>query len=116
LVLRPGSPFAVRNDSYDEIEWYDTNIEKPSKDEIDAKIAELDAAEPMRVLRDLRNFHLKECDWTQCADIRAIRGAEWSAAWDAYRQALRDITNTATPVFNEFNILHGVTWPTPPSA
>jgi hypothetical protein len=40
-----------------------------------------------------RNQLLAESDWTQLPDARSAMGAEKAAEWDAYRQALRDITN-----------------------
>jgi hypothetical protein len=40
-----------------------------------------------------RNQFLAESDWTQLPDARAAMGAEKAAEWDAYRQALRDITD-----------------------
>ena len=40
-----------------------------------------------------RNTLLAESDWTQLPDARAAMGAEKAAEWDAYRQALRDITD-----------------------
>jgi hypothetical protein len=40
-----------------------------------------------------RNQLLAESDWTQLPDARAAMGAEKAAEWDAYRQALRDITD-----------------------
>lgn len=41
--------------------------------------------------RARRNQLLAESDWTQLPDARAALGAEKAAAWDAYRQALRDV-------------------------
>lgn len=54
-------------------------------------------------LRNRRNQLLAESDWTQILDIpEATR-----LAWQPYRQALRDITNTYTS-------LEDVVWPTKP--
>jgi len=41
-------------------------------------------------LRQLRDFHLTACDWTQVPD--SALSDEDRAAWRVYRQALRDIT------------------------
>ena len=55
-------------------------------------------------LRRERNNLLKETDWTQFPDIpEATRNA-----WQPYRQALRDITNT-------YSSPNDVVWPTKPS-
>jgi hypothetical protein len=40
-----------------------------------------------------RNQLLAESDWTQLPDARAAMGDTKAAEWDAYRQALRDITD-----------------------
>ena len=45
-------------------------------------------------LRQLRDFHLAACDWTQVPD--SALSDEDRAAWRVYRQALRDITETFT--------------------
>ena len=42
---------------------------QPSQSEIDTKIAELRAADPMRLLRQERNHRLVETDWTQNRDV-----------------------------------------------
>lgn len=38
--------------------------------------------------RNNRDNALKECDWTQVADVTLVNAVEWLA----YRQALRDVT------------------------
>lgn len=113
-ALAPDSKWSVRDNDYDKIEWYSTEISIPTREEVYAKIAELEANEPMRALREIRDWYLQQCDWTQSQDIRTIRGPEWCAAWDAYRQALRDMTKTATPSWGEMNFLVGVEWPQQP--
>lgn len=54
-------------------------------------------------LRQRRNALLAECDWTVLSDSPTP-----TAAWKAYRQALRDLpANTTDPTAPD--------WPTPPS-
>jgi hypothetical protein len=69
--------------------------------QVSAKKDELVAAEPMRLLREERNSLLAETDFYGNSDVTM------SEAMTTYRQALRDITNTATS-------LDDVTWPTKP--
>jgi len=57
--------------------------------------------------REKRNALLAESDWTQLPDARTAMGAEKAAEWDAYRQALRDITDQ--PGFPE-----EINWPVKP--
>jgi hypothetical protein len=75
------------------------------------KIAELEAAEPLRLLRIQRNQLLQETDWTQNRDVTLANDAEWAA----YRQSLRDLPNTATPELDEYGNLTNVTWPEKPA-
>lgn len=114
--LAPNAQWVVRDNNYDQIEWHSEDMAKPTLEEVEAKMAELEANAPMDAVRDIRNWYLKESDWTQSADIRAIRGEEWCSAWDAYRQQLRDITESPiTPTFNELGVLEGVEFPEKPA-
>jgi len=69
---------------------------------VSAKKDELVAAEPMRELREERDRRLAETDWWASSDLTM------SSERTTYRQALRDITESATS-------LDDVTWPTKPS-
>jgi len=106
--MHPNCAFKV--DKYDNITWIDEIPNKPSQEQIQAKIAELEAAEPLRLLRIQRNQLLQETDWTQNRDVTLANDAEWAA----YRQALRDLPNTATPELDEYGNLTNVTWPEKP--
>ena len=111
--LMPTSSYGIRDEDYSKIEWMDSSNSLPSLDAINAKIAELDAAEPMRLLREERFRRLSECDWTQGADVpNSIK-----TAWQTYRQQLRDLPASASPKLDEFYELDlsSVTWPTRPS-
>ena len=111
--LMPTSPFGITDDDYSTIQWMDSGNSLPTIDVINAKIAELDAAEPMRLLREERFRLLSECDWTQGADVpNSIK-----TAWQTYRQALRDLPSSASPKLDSnYDLdLTSVTWPTEPS-
>ena len=69
--------------------------------QVSAKAQELEDAEPMRLLRVERNSRLAETDWWASSDLTMTQ------AQTDYRQALRDITDSATS-------LDDVTWPTKP--
>jgi len=68
---------------------------------VSAKQAELEAAIPMKRLRAARNQRLADTDWWASSDLTM------TAAQTAYRQALRDITETYTS-------LDDVVWPVKP--
>ncbi len=71
-------------------------------EDVKAKADELEAGEPMRLLREERNMRIATSDWMANSDVTM------SDEWRTYRQALRDITESATS-------LDDVTWPTEPT-
>jgi hypothetical protein len=90
--------------------------EKPSKEEFDTKFAELYALEPLRRLREERNFRIQACDYVFISDYVSTLSEEKLNEWRTYRQALRDITIDAHPQLDETGVfLIGVEWPTPPN-
>lgn len=93
--LRPNAEWILNGD---ELEWLDTEQSEPTEAEITAKIAELEAAEPMRLLRAERNQRLSSTDWWALSDLTMTQEQI------NYRQALRDITETYTS-------LDDVVWP-----
>ena len=115
LELKPGAEWTVRGDNYSDLEWLDKSQTKPTEDEINAKIAELKAEEPFKLLRQERNRRLAECDWvvTKYAEY----GYNIPKEWRTYRQALRDLPSiTYAPELDEYENLKmdSVAWPTPP--
>ena len=82
---------------------------QPTEKAIQAKLQELQNAEPMRVLREERNRKLAETDWRASSDLRI------SSEWSTYRQALRDFPSTATPTLDDDGNLQNVTWPDEPT-
>ena len=102
LSLRPGAEWVLRGD---DLEWLDSIQTEPTEEEIQAKIAELQAAEPMRLLREQRNKLLAATDWMAVSD-RTMTQAQID-----YRQALRDLPATADPQLDENGNLTNVTWP-----
>ena len=80
----------------------DGNIVELNDSNVTAKQTEIENAEPLRILRAERNTKLAETDWWDLPTH-----APMSAERTAYRQALRDITDTYTS-------LDDVVWPTKP--
>jgi hypothetical protein len=110
LELAPGAQWLVRGDTYDVIEWLDETQTKPTRAQVEAKIQELKAAEPMRLLRVERDRLLAETDWW------AVSDRTMTSEQSAYRQELRDLPDTATPVLDHTSRLgiSGVDWPVKP--
>ena len=115
-LLKPEARWVCRGDTYAGLEWLDETQTKPTEEEINAKIAELKAEEPFKLLRQERNRRLAECDWTQLKDISldSIREKNWKE----YRQALRDLPNGSTPKLDSNGNLDmsSVNWPDKPSS
>jgi hypothetical protein len=99
--LTPNAEYTTTNGNYASLIWHSDASTKPTEAAVNAKIAELQAAEPMRLLRQQRNWLLAETDWWASSDLTM------TSEQTAYRQALRDITDNATS-------LDDVTWPTKP--
>ena len=114
--LTPGAEWVLRGDEYSGLEWINGHgYEKPTAAEITAKIAELEAEEPVRLLRVERDKRLAATDWKV---VKAKEtGTNLSAAFKEYRQTLRDLPSTATPTLDERGDLDlsSVTWPTEPA-
>ena len=88
IALVPEADFSLIGQQ--EIIWHDSRSQ-PTEEEIQAKIAELEAAEPMRLLRLERNRRLAETDWRMVEDYPMTNKLDWKT----YRQALRDLPATA---------------------
>ena len=109
--LKPGAQWVLRGGDYSGLEWLDSSHTKPTETEVTNKLAELDAAEPMRLLREERDKRIAKTDWRASSDLTL------SDAWKTYRQALRDLPASATPKLDSsYNLdLTSITWPTEPS-
>ena len=100
------------SDDYSALEWDDAS-EKPTEEQLRSELTTLENAEPMRLLRIRRDALLKETDWTQGKDVPV--GIQ--SSYVNYRQQLRDLPSTATPVLDDSIAvgISSVTWPTKPS-
>ena len=115
ILLKPEARWVCRGDTYAGLEWLDETQTMPTEEEINAKIAELEAAEPARQVREIRNRLLAESDWTQSRDVVLLN----DTTWKQYRQDLRDLPASAsfTPKLDSNGNLDisSVTWPLKPS-
>ena len=107
--LKPGAQWVLRGNDYSGLEWLDSG-QQPTKTEVVDKIAELDAAEPMRLLRIERNNKIALTDW------RVLPDQTPSDDWINYRQALRDLPASASPKLgSDYELdFSSFTWPTEP--
>ena len=75
--------------------------------QVKTKYDALVADEPLKLLRVQRDGKLAETDWIVIKEREEGGSVSNFADWKTYRQALRDITNSATS-------LDDVTWPEKP--
>ena len=112
-AIHPDAQFTTVDDVI--TEWNSPDIIQPTQEELDTKLNELRAAEPMRQLRVQRNKLIAETDWTQLKDIDLdiIRERNWKN----YRQALRDLPAKSNPKLDDYGVLDmkSVVWPDKPS-
>ena len=104
--LVPNASYSITSDCKI-CNWTDSRPQ-PTQAEIDAKILELEALEPMRLLRIERNQKLAETDWRFRVDLSP------SQAWIDYCQALRDLPATVEPQLDSQGNLTNVVWPEVP--
>ena len=110
LELVPQAHWAISGESYSGIQWSDSSITKPTEVALNLKVNELNAAEPMRLLRIERDKRLAACDWRASSDLTI------SNDWKTYRQALRDMTKQTPKLDSRYELdLTSVTWPSEPS-
>ena len=109
-ALKPGAEWSCTGDTYTGITWLDSSQTKPTETEVTNKITALDAAEPMKLLREERDKRIALTDWRASSDLTI------ADAWKTYRQALRDMTTQTAKLDSEYKLdLTSVTWPTEPS-
>jgi len=111
-AISPNSQWMIENENINNIIWLSSDIPQPSAEDIQAKIQELEAAEPMRLLRIERNRRLAETDWIT---LKAYsQKQDVSEDWANYMQALRDLPANSEPQLDEQGNLTSVTWPEVP--
>ena len=111
-ALKPGAEWVLRGDQHSGLEWLDKSQLQPTEKEINDKIAELDAAEGMRLLRVERDAKLAALDWEV---VKAYsNGAAVDSKLKTYMQALRDLPASASPKTDDAGelVADSITWPT----
>ena len=109
--------YSVKNNCYAGLYWDESNtITKPTEEQIQAKIAELQAAEPLRLLRLERDKLLTETDWRMTKDYPYADQLEW----EDYRFELRELPQriangeVSAPTLDENGMLVFDEWPLKP--
>ena len=111
-ALKPGAEWTLRGTEWSGLEWMDKKQTVPTEKEVTDKIAELDAAEGMRLLRVERDAKLTALDWEV---VKAYsNGVAVDSKLKTYMQALRDLPASAKPTTDAAGelVTSSVTWPT----
>ncbi len=111
-ALKPGAEWVLRGDAWSGLEWLDKKQAAPTEKEVTDKIAEMDAAEGMRLLRVERDARLSALDWEV---VKAYSNGEAvDSKLKTYMQALRDLPASASPKTDDTGelIADSITWPT----
>ena len=111
-ALKPGAEWVLRGSEWSGLEWVDKKQTVPTEKEVTDKIAELDAAEGMRLLRVERDKKLTALD---SEVVKAYsNGVAVDAKLKTYMQALRDLPASAKPTTDAAGelVTSSVTWPT----
>ena len=74
--------------------WESHTEDKPTNEEIDAKVIEILALEPLKELREERNRRIALTDWRFRSDLSP------SQEWKDYCVALRDLPANFSPTFD----------------
>ena len=83
--------------TYDNLQWNSDDIEKPSEEDVNAKIAEIEAAYPLKYLREERDAMLKESDWTQTPDVPESIQTAWKTCLLYTSPSPRDLSTSRMP-------------------
>jgi hypothetical protein len=103
LALRKYTGWAIEGDNYESLQWFNTEIEKPTLEQLEAEAVSAAAEFALAELRAERDRRIAETDWWASSDLTM------TAEQAEYRQALRDITA-------EYTSLEDVIWPTQPGS
>ena len=94
LSLKPNCQWTIQGEEVSGLTWLDENSEKPSDEELHAKIAELRSAQPLKELREERNRRIALTDWRFRSDLSP------SQEWKDYCVALRDLPANYSPTID----------------
>jgi hypothetical protein len=102
--LRPTSSFTLMGDTYDTLIWQDPNTEPPTKAEVDAEQARIEAQQPLDDCKKQASELLYETDWTTIPDVANPANNPYltnQADFIAYRNTVRQlaVNPVANPAF-----------------
>ena len=93
-ALTPGAEWTIINEyDYNTLEWFSTDIAKPTEQEVNDEIIKLDLAAPFAACKAQATKLLYETDWTTIADVADPTKSQPyllnQTEFTAYRSSLR---------------------------
>ena len=93
-TLTPGAEWNIINEyDYNTLEWFSTDIAKPTEQEVNDEIIKLDLAAPFAACKAQATKLLYDTDWTTIADVADPTKSQPyllnQADFTAYRSSLR---------------------------
>lgn len=113
--LYPNAEYILTENTYESLQWLSKSISKPSKEELEVCVQQLNNEEPFRLLRIERNKRLDECDWITLRSYS--QNIPVPIEWQAYMQSLRDLPSHSIPILNSNGQLDiiSIQWPVKPT-
>jgi len=105
VALTPTAKFSVVGNTYSGIQWFSSNIQKPTEEAVTAEQAALDAQAPLIACKNQASALLSATDWTSIADVSnpAVSNPYLmnQSEFLSYRSQLRQLAvyPVANPVF-----------------
>jgi hypothetical protein len=95
--LVPGARYGVAGNTYAGIEWFSSDLIKPTEEEVINEMARLESLAPIEACKTDAKALIAKSDWSVLPDVGISNGAEFVA----YRAILRELIKNpvATPVF-----------------
>lgn len=92
--LYPTAQWSLLNNDYSTLQWFANPEPKPTKAELDAEVARLEAEEPLKNCKDEAKRRIAASDWSVLPDVGISNVAEF----ETYRATLRELIKN--PVAN----------------
>jgi len=114
LNFNKNAEFSCGN-TYNSINWINTNITKPTYEEVKSEETKIIQGLPYKKLREERGNLLLQSDIYGLTDFPFTSDTK-KQEWMTYRQKLRDLPTVSEPKLDSSNNLYNITWPTKPSS
>jgi hypothetical protein len=110
-AILPGVEYTSDGATWESVVFTDTEFTKPNESLYEDGLYRLTNVEAIKKFREERNKRLSESDKYVCPDYPHPRYLLSLKEWEEYRQALRNLSETARPTLDEDGNLKDIVWP-----